>query len=122
MYMKYCLMNGLKSFTQNNERFAGACTYQEAEPYQATMRMHAKAFMKALRMAGFSLSGVVSDMPEDQYISSLTAETSGEFWRPSALRKAATCPLASALHPAARTCNLHSCKECQANLLQRAHA
>lgn len=87
-------MNGLQRSTQNDESFAGACTYLEAEPYQATMRLHAKAFMQALRTAGFSLSGIVSDMPEDQYISSLTAETSGEICRPSALRKAAIGPLA----------------------------
>ena len=94
MHMKYCLMNGSKRLTQKDECFAGACTYQEAEPYQATMRLHAKAFMQALRTAGFSLSGIVSDMPEDQYISSLTAETSGEFWRPKALHRAAINPLA----------------------------
>jgi hypothetical protein len=94
MHNNICLMNGLRRSTQNDERFAGACTYQEAEPYQATMRMHAKAFMQALRTAGFSLSGIVSDMPEDQYISSLTAETSGEFCTPSALHRAAISLLA----------------------------
>jgi hypothetical protein len=92
--MKYCLMKILTKSPQNDERFAGACTYQEAEPYQATMHLRAKAFMQALRTAGFSLSGIVSDMPEDQYISSLTAETSGEFCRPSAPHRAAIKPLA----------------------------
>lgn len=92
--MNNCLMSDWKKATQNEERFAGACTYQEAEPYQATMRMHAKAVMQALQTAGFSLSGIVSDMPEDQYISSLTAETSSESCRPSTLHREAIGPLA----------------------------
>ena len=58
------------------------------------MRMHAKAFMQALRTAGFSLSGTVSEVPEDQYISSLTAETSGESCRLSTPHRAAIGPLA----------------------------
>ena len=58
------------------------------------MRMHAKAFMQALQTAGFSSSGIVSDIPEDQYISSLTAEKSGESCRPSTLRRPAIGPLA----------------------------
>lgn len=58
---------------------AGARTYKEAEPYQAELRLQAKAFLGALHQAGFSLDGIMNGMSEDQYIQALTAETSGIY-------------------------------------------
>ncbi len=58
-------------------RRTGAVVYQEAEPYQAELRQHARAFLGALQQAGFSLAGVLNGVPEEQYILGLTSETCG---------------------------------------------
>ena len=55
----------------------GAVVYREAEPYQAELRQHATAFLRALQQAGFSLEGIVNGVPQEQYILALTSETCG---------------------------------------------
>ena len=57
--------------------------YQEAEPYQAELRQHAKAFLQALQQAGFSLAGVLNGVPEEQYIFGLTSDTCGRVQPPA---------------------------------------